>query len=259
MYKLLTIGADPEVFLFDNNTNKFVSAVGLIGGSKKEPLEIVGENNNIYNILEDNVMVEYNIPYSDNVDKFIYHNEFMLNVIKTIIPDNLSIKIEPHAEFDWDELSSDQAMQFGCEPSLDAWTKSEFYLDLDPTISNIRGAGGHIHIGYSLPNKQKNIHLVRALDNILGVFSINYMPSERNNNYGKFGNYREKRYGLEYRTPSNWWLRSKENMHILFELINMSFEFAQNNSKINSIVTNYKEIIDQLHTKGFKVENTITI
>ena len=56
-----TIGADPEFFLMKNK--KYVSAVGMIGGSKNEPLALDKEG---FAILEDNVSVEFNIAPCHN-------------------------------------------------------------------------------------------------------------------------------------------------------------------------------------------------
>jgi hypothetical protein len=257
MYNLLTIGADPEVFLINQN-QEFISAVGLIGGSKENPLVIKGENTNYYNLLEDNVMVEYNIPPCKTLSEFIRHNEFMINAIKTVIKDGLYVKIVSQAEFNWQELNNEQALQFGCMPSEDAWTKKEFQLNVDPFSTNIRTAGGHIHLGYNLPDKERNIHLVRALDNYLGVYSHYIDLSERNENYGRLGNYREKPYGLEYRTPSNWWLQSQDNMAILFKLIEYSFEYANNNESIDSITTNIDTIINRLSSDNMPVKLKLT-
>ena len=50
-------GCDPEFFLKDK-TGKFISAIGLVGGSKEEPKAI---GNGCF-VQEDNVAVEFNIP-----------------------------------------------------------------------------------------------------------------------------------------------------------------------------------------------------
>ena len=66
-----TIGADPELFLADAR-GKFISAVGLIGGTKKEPLQVPMYETG-FCVQEDNVAAEFNIPPTDNANTFAWH------------------------------------------------------------------------------------------------------------------------------------------------------------------------------------------
>ncbi|RMG93736.1 MAG: hypothetical protein D6706_14915, partial [Chloroflexi bacterium] len=59
---------------------------------------------------------------------------------------------------------------------------------------------------------------VKKLDFFLGIpLYIKEGESERRKLYGKFGDYRPKRYGVEYRTPSNKWVFNTEWYEIIFE------------------------------------------
>mgnify|MGYP003511945562 CR=1 FL=1 len=55
LIKGLTIGADPEMFLYSETEEKFVPVCGLVGGTKKEPIPVTKEG---HSLQEDNVMVE---------------------------------------------------------------------------------------------------------------------------------------------------------------------------------------------------------
>ena len=200
----ITFGADPEVFL--HNGTKFISSVGKVGGSKEHPLRILGG----FCLQEDNVSVEFNIPPVKTADEFVMANHIMLEEINHRMKQyNCETKIVSSAEFDDTELSSPEAQVFGCDPDFNAW-------ELEPNPrphcdnKNLRSAGGHIHIGIQLPPKDK-ILLVRTLDMLVGApLAVLDCTSQRRELYGRAGACRLKAYGVEYRTPSNIWLTSKE-------------------------------------------------
>lgn len=65
----------------------------------------------------------------------------------------------------------------------------------------------HIHIGYDDPNEETNIEIVKMLDLHLSVPGVLLDgDTMRRELYGKAGCYRHKKYGVEYRTLSNFWL-----------------------------------------------------
>ena len=115
---------------------------------------------------------------------------------------------------------------------MNVWTGQE-----NPSPScdnpNLRTAAGHIHIGYSagriVPrpgsgHSQKHAddvlidRLVVLADLYIGVPSVILDPDvTRRKLYGKAGAYRAKNIGnpkkpliVEYRTPSNFWIRNRE-------------------------------------------------
>lgn len=230
MIKLIAIGSDPEVFLVDEN-DKPVSAIGLIGGSKHEPLHIIDN----FFLQEDNVMVEYNIPPVRDVDRFIFNLNKGLNIIKNQIPENLDIKITPSLEFSNDQLAHPQAEEFGCEPDFNVWKRCE-----NPIINpenNYRYAGGHIHISYENPTLEVSEKLVKALDFFLGVpFVLIDKDEIRKRKYGTAGRFRIKTYGIEYRTLSNHWLSSDGLKEYVFNQVIEAINFVNNNQEVPDIV-----------------------
>ena len=56
----VTIGADPELFIVDNN-NKVISAVGLIPGEKGKPY-VADDMPRGFGMEIDNILGEFNIP-----------------------------------------------------------------------------------------------------------------------------------------------------------------------------------------------------
>lgn len=215
-------GADPEAFVKDKNTGEIVSAIGLIPGDKDNPHKISEQG---HAIQTDNVMVEFCIPASKNPLEIFGHMTYCLDVINTMLPDNIETVIQASAILDKRHLKSKQARTFGCDPDFNVYT-------LSPNIApdskgNLRSAGGHIHVGYDEPNFQNNLKIIRAMDLFLGVPSILLdKDTERKKMYGKAGAYREKPYGVEYRVLSNFWIKDQVSVEWAYKQTMKAVEFA---------------------------------
>lgn len=223
---MLTIGADPELFL-QNSNKKLISAVNLIGGTKENPLPLDYPG---CALQEDNVAAEFNIPPCKTFKEFNSSIQFVLAHLELKVePLGLSLasKIASHT-FTEDQLDTWQAMVFGCEPDFNAWTKKQ---NPRPKVDNpnLRSAGGHIHIGTDLDK----IAIIKSMDLHLGVPSLDLdTDTERRKLYGKAGAYRPKSYGVEYRTLSNFWIWSEENLKWAWEQTNKAVEFVKKNKRI---------------------------
>jgi hypothetical protein len=226
MIEQYTIGSDPEGFLLSKETGKHVPAIGLIGGDKRQPKPI----GNGFAVLEDNVMVEYNIPPSlmgEQLSEHIKHANSYIE--KEILKDRFSIDYVPSVKFESEDLDNPKAMEFGCEPDFCVWTEMERVLDTDKT--NIRFAGGHLHFGYDKPNIDSTVKLVKIFDLFLGVPSVLLDSDQlRREIYGQAGSFRFKDYGLEYRTLSNFWVNKHEEL--IRSLINDGINFYNNDSEL---------------------------
>jgi hypothetical protein len=204
-----TIGADPELFLI-NPDGKFISSIGLIGGSKARPLPI-GEG---CAVQEDNVAVEFNIAPATEVDKFVASCNYALEYLtKAAAEKGLLLSITASKTFDADQLDNDRARTFGCEADFNAWTRRMNKMK-KPANANLRSCGGHVHIGSDLDK----IQLVRWCDVMLGLPSVlEDDDTDRRSLYGAAGCFRPKSYGVEYRTLSNYWLKSEDMMKKVWE------------------------------------------
>ena len=217
-----TIGADPEFFLMKNK--KYVSAVGMIGGSKNEPLALDKEG---FAILEDNVSVEFNIAPCHNHEEFVGAIGYVMDDLKKRLlgyefGEDSAVLFNPR------ELMHPQAMEFGCEPDYNVWT-----MDINPrpvaTDATLRSAGGHVHVGTTLPTPD----VIKAMDLFLGVPStVLDNGTLRRQLYGKAGSHRPKPYGCEYRTLSNFWIFKKELIEWVYNQTNKALEFVANGNKI---------------------------
>lgn len=203
-----TIGSDPEAFLFSKKDQRFTPSIGLIGGGKRNP-KPVKEG---FAMLEDNVMVEYNIPPSDMGTALAEHIEFMTYHIQNVVlKGEYEMKYIPSVVFDETQLQHKQAKEFGCEPDYDVWLEEGRSLGFND--SNVRYAGGHIHFGNPELDQMDSVKLVKLFDLYLGVPSVLIdKDSQRRNAYGKAGAFRFKPYGFEYRSLSNFWVNQHEEL-----------------------------------------------
>jgi hypothetical protein len=116
-------------------------------------------------------------------------------------------------EIDQRELDglSEKAKVFGCAPSLNQYDKGAT-VSVDAATYLKRSAGGHIHLGLEEYLKPLHARLVPLMDIIVGntCVMIDRDPeaATRRLHYGRAGEHRLPKHGLEYRTLSNFWLRS---------------------------------------------------
>ena len=215
-----TIGCDPEFFL--KSRGKHVSAIGLIGGSKEEPKALDREG---FGILEDNVAVEFNVAPSHNHVEFIESIQYVMQELRKTLPERYEFSKDSAIIFSPDELVHPKALEFGCEPDFNAWTKKQnprpCALD-----ANLRSAGGHVHIGVAGVDKWQ---LIRAADLFLGVpaIKLDVHGARRRASYGKAGCCRLKEYGAEYRTLSNFWIFSEELIKWVYDQTARAVSFVK--------------------------------
>ncbi len=225
LIKNVLIGADPEAFLIDVNTKKIVSAVDLVPGTKHEPF-LIGDSP-FEAIQTDNIMIEFCQEPTNSAEKFYKDSQRILDYIRSIIPKNLDISIQASAMVDSSELRSDQAKLFGCDPDFNAWTHNPNPSPSSKT--NLRTAGGHIHIGYDDPSYLTSVEIVKALDLYLTIPSLLLDPDDqRRQMYGKAGAFRIKDYGVELRTLSNFWIKSQDSVDWVFSQVREAIEVLNN-------------------------------
>ncbi len=247
------LGTDPEVLLMNKDTKEVESAIGIVGGTKYEPMDI-GEG---CALQEDNVMCEFCVPPTNNVEDMWKSIQYVLNYInEKLASKNLVYLIKPSAFFKKEQLDNFQAQQFGCEPDFNFWT----LMMNEPAMASpdllLRSAGGHVHLGYDNPNMDTNIEILRAMDLFLGVPSILMdNDTERRKLYGNAGCFREKPYGVEYRVLSNFWIASKENVQWVFDAVTDAIDFVNNNQTIDEDTA--KEIQECINTANKELAEKI--
>ena len=201
----ITLGCDPEMFLISQD-GKLKSSVGLIGGSKFAPMPLtdLGEG---YFVQEDNVAVEFNIPPAQARQDFVESITKTLNFLTENVGRayGLSMANIASASFPEEELQTPASQEFGCDLDYNAWTGRKNARP-KATDGNLRSCGGHIHVGID-KSKLSILEGVRKMDLFLGVPSLFMDKDEKRRAlYGKAGAHRDKPFGFEYRTLSNFWI-----------------------------------------------------
>lgn len=228
-YSNIMVGADPELFLYNTRERRYVSAENIIGGTKNDPRKIGNEG---CAVQEDNVLAEFCIPPSRNVDEFVGNVRFMKEYIADHIKkhdEDLVIMCVPSAELDEEFLNTEKAQEFGCEPDFNVW---EYNVNKPPNAkANFRSAGGHIHIGYDNPEIDNQERLIKCMDIVVGVSSVLLDGDTRRKElYGKSGAFRFKDYGVEYRTPSNFWVETEDLTALVYMLTKRAVKLANDES-----------------------------
>ena len=210
MIRNVTLGCDPELFLVDAQ-GKFIASCDKVGGTKEAPLQIAGLAQG-FAVQEDNVAVEFCVPPAASKQVFVGNVSLVMAEIDKQFIAPLSLKLAfgvSSKQFDEDQLQSQKAKTFGCDPDFNVYRN-----EMNPRPEGregLRTAGGHIHFGYDQPTDESRALLVRAADICLGLPSLFLDDdTERRTMYGKGGAFRPKAYGVEYRTLSNFWVRSPE-------------------------------------------------
>ncbi len=217
----ITIGCDPEVFLADKSG--IVSAHNLIPGTKKIPHAVK------YGAVQvDGLAAEINTEPTQRWDYFSMYVKTVMQELRNLAPKH-ELKIQPVHVFDEKYFKGlpDESKLLGCDPDYNAWTG---LVNPAPTCSipTMRTAAGHIHIGWTkVDNPMDETHfedcriVAKQLDYCLGVYTLLWdNDSRRRDLYGKAGAFRPKKYGIEYRTPSNMWLRHE---HLYTHVFNMAY------------------------------------
>lgn len=208
-------GADPELFIQHIETGEFISAGGIIPGTKDEPVKVPYGA-----IQQDGVAAEFNIDPVTSFEEFDRNIVSVIGSLKKHVPDGYRLVGLPSAVFTlerWDKVA-DYDKILGCSPDMNAWTGDVNPPPaMDGELERTRCAGGHIHIGWTenaelsdMAHLKNANELVQQLDYYLGAWSLKHdTDPTRRNLYGKAGACRVKPYGVEYRVLSNFWLRNK--------------------------------------------------
>lgn len=253
---LASLGADPEVFLLDQSKGFISSEIVGIPGDKNNPVTLAEG----FSILKDNVMLEFNIPASFSKEQYIKNMDDAFNIIKQNINPDLSFSTDCSANFPIEQLMTEHAQTFGCEPDFNAWTLG---VNNFPNVSDmtLRTAGGHIHVGYEEPDEYRSIITLRLLDLYLGVPSVLLdNDTERRKMYGKAGCYRFKHYGFEYRVLSNFWIFKPELISWVWEGVENAFLImnSMEDEELEKYIKSFKkDVIKCINTTDKKLAESL--
>ena len=234
----LLVGADPEIWIFDNKQGKIISAHGLFPGTKEEPFKVEHGA-----VQVDGMAAEYNILPASNVNEFVFYNLSVLCSLRDIIkernPDlDFKFVFTPVADFGAEYIAEqpEEARRLGCTPDFNAYTDGQANPTPDADMP-FRTASGHIHLGWTKDQDIADPEFIEAcvmmskqMDGYLGTVNVLmehklYADGDRRRElYGRAGAFRPKPYGVEYRTASNVWLTSTTYMQQAYTATKRAFD-----------------------------------
>ena len=227
----VTFGSDPELFLRRKDGR-------VIGSEKVIPTE--GIPALMSKIIRDGVQVELN-PRGVYCRQYMGREfQAMFAKLASTLPDDVEVDFSGLVEVSSSELGelAPESRRLGCMPSHNAHTPG-ITPGVNAETYTKRSAGGHLHVRWishrrwdevldkeinynPTPSAEELKALVPLLDIIVGntCVLIDRDPgaAERRQVYGRAGEYRLPENGLEYRTLSNFWLRSYPLMGFVFSL-----------------------------------------
>ena len=243
--KNITLGTDPELFL--QKDNKIISAIGKIGGSKSEPQPI---SNDGHFIQEDNVAIEYNIPPCKTITDWVFHHNFVKDYLEVLVSGmGCTLAIQPIATLEDSELDNDIARLAGCTPDFDVWNEC-INEPVDLSITNKRSSGGHISVGWDDFTQEQQLDMIKAMDATLGLESVLLDDdTERKKLYGKAGCFRFTAFGVEYRSLSNFWIKSDKSLQWAWNTTMKAIDLV-NSGKIEEVKKHGDRIVEAINTNN---------
>lgn len=237
----VSLGCDPEFFF--SRQGKIIGAEKVI--NQKTGLEVGGATK----VIVDGVQCELNPETSTCRQSLARNIGYCFQKLAATLDKETKIDFSSTIKITKEELDtlSDEAKIFGCAPSKNTKKANEDIVKLkDPSTYLYRSAGGHIHLGFS--PKYDTEKLVSVLDVLVGntcvLIDRDESNIERRKVYGRAGEYREPEYGLEYRTLSNFWLRSYPLMSFVFSLARYSVRMVASSTNSNDFAGYLLSLVD---------------
>lgn len=255
----VTIGTDPELFLYDSEKKEVISAVGIIPGSKHEPYKIK-ELGRGFALQTDNVLIEFNVPAVKLEDKNGFINniqkmkDYITKYVKNVNP-NFTLLHKASAKLKENQLNSAQAWEFACDPDFNCYTNLE---NQKPVLEDLclRSAGFHIHIGYSNPDLKTSLTILKYMDAYLGIPSVLLdTDTKRRDLYGKAGCFRLQKYGLEYRVLSGYFLNSINTIGFVYDQVIKALDAFDSDKKLPK----FNDVIKTINDSDIELAKTLIV
>lgn len=224
---IVSIGADPEIFLTDEDGNIVPSTEVIPKGDGLKHL-LYGK------VVQDGIQVELN-PMANSCRQM---TAYYISTCFTLLQQELDKRALEGKKYSISKLSvvklskeqmkalPEKVLELGCKPSLNLYD-SEAKVGVEGAKYPYRSGAGHVHLGdlprtiffnakkdydpYVKTSVDRRAELVQLLDIIVGntcvLIDRDPLQVERRKHYGRAGEFRLPNHGLEYRTLSNFWLR----------------------------------------------------
>ena len=210
-------GTDPE-FVILNKAGKPCPAHLWFPG-KDDKLQVPIKERGYGKLFRDGFALEINVPPAYCRSVLSDSMKVMLKAAQKKLPVGYTLATMPAVRINLSSLRKApyDVAQFGCDPSLNAYTGEEGSIDLDGMKHPYRYTGGHLHFSANpMPTwakKFENVCLfIRMMDLHVGVPLAMIFNDKgnvlRRRYYGKAGEFRLQSYadksaGIEWRVPSS--------------------------------------------------------
>lgn len=251
----LTIGSDFELFIQDTTTGQFVSSLDILDGKDKYNPFVVDEHTKFFC---DNVLFEGNVKYALTKEELVNNFRFtltkMAECLHQLYGDKYNLIADAAHEFDNETLNHPLAREAGCSVSYNAHTMAVSEAAPFSEV-NTRTSALHFHFGRTdfdlikksrgeilLDTKSRN-DIVLLSDLFLGN-TMNIIDGDRDNSilrrkyYGKAGELRIPKFGLEYRVLHSYFLRHPSMIETVYDIIEYMFEIVRNKQE-NKILESF--------------------
>lgn len=228
----MTLGSDPEVFVVGEN-GKVIPSWKFLSSQK----EAVKNKASVYDtaVYWDGFQAEWTTKQDTclafMVDSMQYGMQKVLNAAKVVDP-KAKLTHECLVVVDREELqrAEEKFVELGCKPSLNAWgIKPLVVPDCRALVE--RSAGMHMHFGKIVEEKKLYPEIVKGMDAVLaptmGLVLQGLENAQRRQWYGRTGEYRLPKHGLEYRTISSTAMVHPAVVHFCFELGRFVFSLVE--------------------------------
>lgn len=216
---MLQLGCDPELFIERNG--KVVGAETVIPANGLST-QYDGK------VIIDGVQAELNPAPNTcraNLGNSIKH---CLERLQTTLEEKgYQISESGTVKVDKDTLEAlaPENQRLGCAPSNNLY-KSTATVKVTKNNQYMRSAGGHIHMA-CFPDPKVIIPILDLFcGNTCVLIDRDPMQALRRKQYGRAGEYRTPKHGFEYRTPSNFWLRSFQLFGLVSNLCRMAYRVS---------------------------------
>lgn len=255
-----TFGSDIEYFVQTRAAGELIPIIGMVGGTKDQPKPL----SDGFFVQEDNVALEFNIPICKTRKDFVSAVATGVYLTKQALPLGVVPSSMVSASFNPAYLQHPKAMEFGCEPDFNAWTR-EVNPRPEAKDKTLRSCGGHIHVGWDNPDINTRFELAKALDVFVGLNSLTWDHDVgRRQLYGKAGAMRIKEYGMEYRTLSNAWIWDEfitekvyNGIQKAIDFVNYGHEIKDGDAIVGAINGSNRKEATQLYNQYSKLVASI--
>ena len=242
-----SLGGDPEFFIADKK-GKIINADAFFPGKEAPIIADRVHGDHPSKVFFDGIQAEMAVAYHTCREYFADNIRWCWETAFERIPSDHKIVLKPAAKIQKSIIAGadPEARRFGCAPDFNAYTLTTNTPEMDASRHPFRYAGGHLHFGVLKAvsfrednpvfkmsmTEEGHLGLVKFFDLLVTIptLLLDNGPgsTKRRSKYGHAGCFRPTPYGIEYRTPSCWWLSSPMAVSLIYGLGRLAWTIMGN-------------------------------